>query len=326
MAERGCGSGAAGAAGRRARASRGGRSVRAGRRRRSMQAAPERGGWGHRWRPRGRSRGAPQWRSSSAGRAPSSRAAPRRDADASLSRGGARGTGTAGRRARAGRRALPGTGDRRRGRSRDAPWRHTAALSSDGRGRSARRGRRPVRTPVVRRPRTARIPDALSESVWKWTDEREHAITLLPDRIALLIWPKARSSNSGPSPFRPADRWLPVNWHVSQFPADPHAAGKASRIPRFLVSANTGSSSSVWAFRRCSSPRDSASPRSWRSGSCTQRPRDSEGQRRDEAAVQVRGRIRLGAPPRQGHDAEPARDELEAAVVKGSWSEGELAP
>jgi hypothetical protein len=36
-----------------------------------------------------------------------------------------------------------------------------------------------------------------------------------------------------------------VNWHLSQFPADPHAAGEASRNPRFLVSANSRGAGNV---------------------------------------------------------------------------------
>ena len=69
------------------------------------------------------------------------------------------------------------------------------------------RGRRPGRTPPARRPRTATIPSALGESAWKWTDERQACDhRTAGDQAPCLNRPKARSSNSGPSLFRPADR------------------------------------------------------------------------------------------------------------------------
>jgi hypothetical protein len=53
--------------------------------------------------------------------------------------------------------------------------------SSGGRGRIAGRGRRRARTQAARRPQTATIPGALSESARKWTIDVGRAITDLLD-------------------------------------------------------------------------------------------------------------------------------------------------
>jgi hypothetical protein len=123
------------------------------------------------------SRAAPPWRSSPARRAPSRTTARPRDGDASLSRDGARGIAAGAARASHDRRSSAGTAPRRRGGPPDAPRPRRPGRSSGGLGRSARRGRRPARTLGARRPRTAEIPDALSESAWKWTGSVRRAIT-----------------------------------------------------------------------------------------------------------------------------------------------------
>jgi hypothetical protein len=73
----------------------------------------------------------------------------------------------------------------------------------------------------------------------EWTAERERAITVLLDRKRPARFGRGSELELRAPLLAPADRWLPVNWHLSQFPADPHAVGKVSRNPRFLVSVNT---------------------------------------------------------------------------------------
>lgn len=87
--------------------------------------------------------------------------------DASPSRAGARDTAAGAQHGLAAPRGSTGTAARQQAGSSCGPPERRPRRSTGDRGRSADTGRRPDRTPAACRPRTARIPGALSKSARK---------------------------------------------------------------------------------------------------------------------------------------------------------------
>jgi hypothetical protein len=157
-----------------------------------------------------------------------------RDRDASLSRGDALDIGAGDRHGRAGPRGCAGTGHQQRGGRPDELPGRSGVRSTDDRGRSDCRERRPARTGG--RPRTAAIPGAPSESARKWTVGVERAITVPLDRRRPADSAGARSGQLRALPLRPAGPSLQPAPRRGQFLAAHVVAGWKSRITRYLVS------------------------------------------------------------------------------------------